>query len=484
MTEDAPAPITLPARVEPAVDGPAPGPHGSQDARASHDPLDAYVSHDPQVSPDPHGSRLRSLLPDLAPWRASADFRRLWLSGLITHFGSALTLVALPVQMKVLTGSVVAVGAIGAVELVPLIVFGLYGGALADALDKRKLIVYTEAGQGLLCGVLLVNALLPHPAVGALYAVAALSSALGAVQRPALDSLTPRIVAHEHLPAAASLNSLRWSVGGVAGPALAGVVVAYAGLGWAYAVDVTTFVVSVLLIVGLAASPAAREAAKPSLRSIAEGARYAWNRKELLGTYAIDLAAMFFAMPLAVLPFLADELDAEWSLGLMYAALPAGALLVTLTSGWTSRVHRHGRMVALAAACWGLAMVGAGAVHDVWLVLLFLVLAGCFDMVSGIFRGAMWDQTIPDELRGRLAGIELLSYSVGPQLGQVRAGGMAAWTSVRTSVWAGGVICVAAVGMLGLCLPGLMRYDVRTNEHAVRMRSARRQAVPAPSHLP
>src|SRR5690242_15692694 len=190
--------------------------------------------------------------------------------------------------MKVLTGSAVAVGAIGAVELVPLIVFGLYGGALADAVDKRRLIVWTEAGQGLLSAALLVDALLPRPAVWPLYLVAALSSALVSVQRPALDSLLPRIVAHDHLPAAASLNSLRWTVGGVAGPALAGVVVAYAGLGWAYAVDLVTFAVSVVLIVGLAASPAAHEAAKPSLASIAQGARYAWNRKELLGTYVID----------------------------------------------------------------------------------------------------------------------------------------------------------------------------------------------------
>ncbi|MET7703335.1 MFS transporter [Streptomyces sp. NPDC005485] len=428
---------------------------------------------DDAPSPAP-AARLRGLLPDLAPWRASADFRRLWVAGLITGFGSFLTFVALPVQMKELTGSVAAVGAIGAVELVPLIVFGLYGGALADALDKRKLILLTEAGQGVLSAVLLVNTLLPHPSVWPLYGVAALASALESIQRPALDSLVPRIVAHEHLPAAASLNSLRWTVGGVTGPALAGVVVAYAGLGWAYAADLATFAVSVVLIVGLAAAPASHEAAKPSLRSIAEGARYAWSRKELLGTYAIDLAAMFFAMPLAVLPFLADELDAEWSLGLMYAALPAGALLVTLTSGWTSRVQRHGRVVALAAGLWGLAMVAAGVVDDVWLVLLFLVVGGGFDMVSGIFRSAMWNQTIPDELRGRLAGIELLSYSVGPQLGQVRAGGMAAWTNVRTSIWAGGALCVGAVGLLALCLPKLMTYDVRTNEHALRMRELRR----------
>ncbi|MFI9543355.1 MFS transporter [Streptomyces sp. NPDC052016] len=433
----------------------------------------------PAVERPPSGpsSRLRALLPDLAPWRASADFRRLWISGVITNFGSFLTFVALPVQIKELTGSAAAVGAIGAVELVPLVVFGLYGGALADAWDKRRLIVWTEAGQGLLCAVLLVNALMPAPAVWPLYAVAALSSALVSVQRPALDSLMPRIVAHEHLPAAASLNSLRWQVGGVAGPALAGVVVAYAGLGWAYAADLVTFLVSVVICVRLAPSPAAHEAQKPSLTSILEGARYAWSRKELLGTYVVDIAAMLFAMPLAVLPFLADELDARWSLGLMYASVPAGALLVSLTSGWTSRVHRHGRIVVVSAALWGVCVAAAGAAGNVWLVLLFLTVGGAFDMVSGIFRGAMWNQTIPDELRGRLAGIELLSYSVGPQLGQTWVGGVAAWKGVRTSVWSGGLLCVGAVGLLALCLPKLMTYDVRTNEHAVRLREQRATAA-------
>lgn len=162
-----------------------------------------------------------------------------------------------------------------------------------------------------------------------------------------------------------------------------------------------------------------------------------------------------------------------------YASVPAGAMLVSLTSGWTSRVHRHGRMVVLSAALWGLAVAGAGLVGNVWLVLLFLTLAGGFDMVSGIFRGVMWNQTIPDELRGRLAGIELLSYSVGPTVGQVRSGGFAAWLGVRTSVWSGGVLCVGAVGLLALCLPGLMTYDVRTNVHAARLRRQRTAAAPA-----
>ncbi|MCF2540801.1 MULTISPECIES: MFS transporter [Streptomyces] len=425
-------------------------------------------------------SRLRALLPDLTPWRASADFRKVWLAGLVSTFGSFLTFVALPVQIKELTGSAAAVGAIGAVELVPLIVCGLYGGALADALDKRGLIVWTEAGQAVLSAALLLNALLPRPAVWPLYVVAALSSALVSVQRPALDALLPRIVAHDQLPAAASLNALRWQVGGVAGPALAGVVVAYAGLGWAYAADLVTFVVSVLFVIGLASSPPSHEAAKPSLRAIAEGARYAWSRKELLGTYVIDIAAMLFALPLAVLPFLADELGAPWALGLMYAAVPAGAMLVSLTSGWTARVHRHGRAVVLAAALWGAAITAAGLSHDVWLVLLFLTLGGAADMVSGLFRGVMWNQTIPDELRGRLAGIELLSYSVGPQLGQTYMGGVAAWKGVRTSVWSGGLLCVGAVGLLALCLPKLMTYDARTNEHAVRQRERRAEAAAAP----
>ncbi|MFH0520309.1 MFS transporter [Streptomyces sp. M41] len=426
-------------------------------------------------------SRLRAVLPDLAPWRASADFRRLWWAGLISTFGSFLTFVALPVQIKELTGSAAAVGAIGAVQLVPLIVFGLYGGALADALDKRKLILWTEVGQAVLSAALLVNALLADPAVWLLYVVAALSSALVSVQRPALDSLWPRIVAHQHLPAAASLNALRWQAGAVAGPALAGVVVAYAGLGWAYGADLVTFVASVALALGIASSPASHVAAKPSLKAIAEGARYAWSRKELLGTYIIDIAAMLFAMPLAVLPFLADELDAPWALGLMYAAMPAGAMLVSLTSGWTSRVHRHGRMVVLAAVLWGTAIAAAGVAGNVWLVLLFLLLGGAADMVSGVFRGVMWNQTIPDELRGRLAGIELLSYSAGPQLGQTYVGGVAAWQGVRTAVWSGGVLCVGAVGLLALCLPKLMSYDARTNEHAVRLRAQRAAATASAS---
>ncbi|UYQ61786.1 MFS transporter [Streptomyces peucetius] len=420
--------------------------------------------------------KLSAVLPDLSPWRSSRGFRLLWTQGLVTYFASSMAMIALPLQIKDLTGSPLAVGAMGAVELVPLIVFGLYGGALADAVDRRKVILGTEAALGLLAGILLVNAALPEPMLWPLYVVAAGVSACAGLQRPALDSLLARIVPHDQLTAAAALNSIRWQLGAIAGPAVAGVVVAYAGHATAYGLTVAGFAVSVLLCLRLDPAPAAHDAEKPSLRGIAEGARYAWSRPVLLGTYAIDLAAMILAFPHTIFPFLADDLDAEWSLGLMYAAGSAGSVLLSLTSGWTSRIRRHGLLVIFGAAGWGLAVAAAGWFTDVWLVLVCLAFAGAGDMLSGLGRSTIWNQTIPDGLRGRLAGIEVLSYSVGPQLGQVRAGAMAGWTGTRPAIWGGGVACVAAVGVLAAVLPRLVTYDADTDEDAVARRAAREAA--------
>jgi len=416
-------------------------------------------------------ARLAALLPDLAPWRSSADFRLLWVQGIVTYFGSFMALIALPLQIKDLTGSPLAVGAMGAVELVPLVICGLYGGALADAADRRKIILSTEAGLGLLAVILLVNAALPDPMLWPLYVVAGGVSALAGLQRPALDSLMARIVPHDQLPAAAALNSLRWQAGAIMGPSLAGLVVAYAGHAAAYSITVVTFAASVLMCRRLAPAPPAEKGQKPSLRGIVEGARYAWSRPVLLGTYAIDMAAMFFAFPNTVFPFLADELDADWSLGLMYAAGSVGSLVLGLTSGWTSRVRRHGLFVVFGAAVWGLSIAAAGWFGNVWLVLVCLGFAGAGDMLSGLGRSTIWNQTIPEELRGRLAGIEVLSYSVGPQLGQVRAGGMAGWTGTRPAIWSGGVACVASVALLAAALPKLLTYDSATDEDALRRRA-------------
>ncbi|MFD7713686.1 MFS transporter [Streptomyces sp. NPDC059785] len=423
--------------------------------------------------------KLTALLPDLAPWRSSRDFRLLWVQGLVTYLGSVMALIALPLQIKDLTGSPLAVGAMGAVELVPLVVFGLYGGALADAVDRRKVIVLTEAGLGLLAVVLLLNALLPHPMLWPLYVVAAGVAALAGLQRPAMDSLMARIVPHDQLAAAAALNGLRWNAAAIGGPALAGLVVAYAGNVPAYATTVVSFAASVLMCRRLSSVPPVDPAAKPSWRGIAEGARYAWSRPVLLGTYAVDLAAMFFAFPNTIFPFLADELDAEWSLGLMYAAGSVGSLVVSLTSGWVSRTRRHGLLVVCGAAGWGLAITAAGWTSRIWLVLLCLGLAGAGDMLSGLGRSTIWNQTIPDRLRGRLAGIEVLSYSIGPQLGQVRAGAMAGWTGARPAIWTGGLACVATVGLLTAALPKLLTYDARTDADAEARRRAGQDTVPA-----
>jgi len=399
---------------------------------------------------------------DLRPWRTSRDYRLLWSSGAVSVLGSFITYVTVPLQIKELTGSYLAVGAMGLVELVPMIVFGLYGGALADAVDRGRIVLLAEAGLALMSLLLLANSLLPHPMLWLMYVVVALAAALDGLQRPSLDALLPRIVPRDQLTAAIALSSMRFSVGAIVGPAIGGLIAATFGVSIAYTCDLVSFAIALSLLAQLKAVPAPSDADKPSLRGILEGLRYAGSRPELLGTYLVDIAAMILAMPNALFPFLADEIGAPWALGLMYAATSVGALAVTLTSGWTSKMHRHGLLVAVAAGAWGLAMAGAGWSKPVWLVLFFLVLAGAADCVSGLFRSTMWNQTIPDHLRGRLAGIELLSYTTGPQLSQIRAGGMASLLGVRPAIWTGGLACVVAVlGSAGL--RGFIRYDDRSH---------------------
>jgi MFS family permease len=363
---------------------------------------------------------------------------------------------------------------LGVAELLPLIAFGLWGGALADAVDRRRMVLATELGMTLLSGLLLLNAVLPNPRVWPLFLVAAAIASLDGLQRPSLDALIPRIVEHDQLAAASALSSLRMNLGMIAGPAIGGVLVASAGLSWAYAVDVVTFGASLVAIALMRASPPPASATKPSVRGIVVGLRYAMSRPELLGTYAVDTAAMLFAMPMALYPAMAkDVFDEPWALGLLYSAGSVGSLIATLTSGWTSHVHRHGKAVALAAAVWGVAIVGFGLSGSIWLALGFLAVAGAADMVSGVFRSTIWNQTIPDELRGRLAGIELLSYSIGPVTGNARAGLVAGAWNVRASVVSGGILCVLSVAFLSASLRSFMRYDERTNEHAVRERQRR-----------
>ena len=404
---------------------------------------------------------------DLSPLRKSADFRNLWAAGLISYFGSMITYVAVPFQIKELTNSYVAVALSGLIEIIPLVIFGLYGGVLADAIDRKKLIWITEALSLIFTGLLLINSLLSSPSIILIYVVSGLFAAVSGLRQPAMQAALPRLVDHEDMAAASALMSLRWQAGVIIGPTIGGVLISTFSVAVGYAADIATFVISLILLAMMRNIPPAKEAEKPSLAALFDGLKYAFARKDLLATYLIDLAAMFFAMPTALIPFWADHLGAPWALGLLYAAGTVGSIALTLTSGWTKNVRFYGRAIMWAAFGWGAAIALAGATQYLVLVLLFLALAGASDMVSALFRSAMWNQAIPDYLRGRLAGIELLSYSLGPLAGQMRAAGMAAAFTLTISVTAGGVICMICVALLAGFFPILRKFDIKTDRFAL-----------------
>ncbi|TMR24523.1 MFS transporter [Nonomuraea turkmeniaca] len=420
---------------------------------------------------------LRHLAIDLSPLRDSRDYRLLFGAGVITMFGTFITLVAVPYQMKELTDSYLAVGLVSLAEFVPMVVCGLWGGAIADALDRRKIIILSELGLLVTSAALTVNALLQNPQVWVLYVVGAISTGVACLQRPSMEAVFQQVVKHEHQGAAAALASLRWNFGAIVAPALGGLLVTSAGAAAAYGVDTVTFLLSLALLWRIRSLPAAEDAAPASLKSLVEGIRYAVGRSDLMGTYLVDIAAMVFAMATALFPFLADELHAPQALGLLYSAAAIGALIASLTGGWTARVQRQGLGVIVAAALWGVAVALTGLAPNVWLVFVCIALAGAADMVSGIFRMTMWNQTIPQELRGRLAGIELLSYASGPMLGNARASLMANFGGTRFSLSAGGLLCVAAVLGLAAALPKFRRYDARTDEHALAERARREESA-------
>ena len=418
-------------------------------------------------------SRRSRFAMDLTPLKKYPDFRNLWAAGLITQVGSMITYVAVPFQIKELTNSYIAVGLSGIVEILPLIVFGLYGGVLADYVDRKKMVWATEFASLILVAILLINSFQPNPNLILIYVAIGLFAAVNGLQRPSADAILPRLVGHDDLPAASALMSMRWQVGVIIGPTIGGILISTFSISVGYMADIATFLISLAFLARVRNVPSNPEAEKPSLAGLIAGIHYAFNRQDLLGTYLVDLAAMFFAMPTALIPFWADELGSPWALGFLYAAGTVGAVVVTVTSGWVKTYRFHGRAIIWAALGWGAAIALAGLSNSLILVLIFLALAGAADMVSALFRGTIWNQTIPDELRGRLAGIELLSYTVGPLAGQMRAATMASVTSLNFSVTSGGVMCIISVTILAIFLPKLRKYDSETNEYAVQMRKIR-----------
>jgi MFS family permease len=401
------------------------------------------------------------MLIDISPLRISRDYRLLFFGQLISSFGTAMSFVVVPVQVYQLTHSTLLVGLLSASEFVLILFMAFIGGAYADFIDKRRMLRLTEIGQTLVTLALVINALAGRPLVLVLFACAALHAGLVALQRPSFESLL--------------LNSLRWNVTTILGPSLAGIIVARYGASTAYTIDLVTFVASLTAVFLIRAVPAPLQAEqRPTLKAVAEGLHYAWKRKEILGTYLIDMNAMFFGMPTALFPAMALQFGAG-TVGFFYAAPSVGALVATLTSGWARKTHRHGLVVAIAASLWGVAIIVFGFCQNLFLALFFLALAGAFDMISAVFRMTIWSQTIPHHLRGRLAGLELISYTSGPKLGDAEAGIVASLFSVRVAIVSGGILCVLGSGIISLMIPEFVKYHAITGIRQKEMEEAMRE---------
>jgi len=397
---------------------------------------------------------------DLSPLKVSRDYRLLFFGQLVSFFGSMMTFIVVPWQMYQLTQSSAMVGYIYLAEFVPMVILAFVGGAMADFFDKRKMLRLTEVGQTLTTAILLGNSLLPQPQIWVLFLCVALHAGLAAFQRPAFESFIQKIIPPDLMAAVMALNSIRFSLGAIVSPAVAGIIATQLSAAVAYTIDLFTFIASLIAVVLLKAVPAPENAERPSWQGIKRAWKYAFGRQELIGTYFIDIAAMFFAMPQALYPALAVIYGDKY-VGFFPASIAAGALLASVTSGWTKNVHRHGLMVTLAAAMWGVAIILFGLSDSLVFALLFLGAAGFFDMISGIFRGSIWNQTIPNFLRGRLASIEMMSYLTGPMLGSAKMGIVAEAFGVKAALVSGGILCVAAVGGAALFLPKFITYDGR-----------------------
>lgn len=405
---------------------------------------------------------------DLSPLRASRAFRTLWLSQLATTAGRQFVVVAVPFQVYVLTHSSLAVGLLGIFQAVPIVAAGLYGGALADRLDRRRLQLAgkTVVAAGSLA--LTLGAVGYRAPVALVYAVVVVTSAATTIDQAARTATVPRLVPRHLLPSAMSLTQVLFQAASIVGPALAGVLIATAGVSWAYAIDAAMFLPSVAMIWLLPPQPPTEpEGVTLGWRAPAQAITYVRRNRLVASLFAADLVAMIFGMPSALFPALALSVlgIGATGLGLLYAAPAIGALAGSLVSGWIRRVRRQGLAVVIAIAVWGGAIAGFGlAGRAVWIGLPLLALAGAGDLVSAIFRGTILQLTVPDGMRGRMSAFHMMVVTTGPRLGDLEAGVVAALVSPLFSVISGGVACVAGIVLLAATLPELVQY--RTADEA------------------
>ncbi|MFB8121554.1 MFS transporter [Streptomyces bacillaris] len=402
---------------------------------------------------------------DLTPLRAYPDYRRLWFGNTVSWIGQGMTALAVSLQVYDITGSAFSVGLIGFCSLVPLVVFGLYGGAVADTVDRRKLGLFSAAGSFLLALVLALATFAGVENVGLLYAIVALQAVCFALNAPARSSMIARLLPPEQLPAANALSSMTTTTGALVGPMLGGLIVGWWGYRAAYTVDAVTFTASLYAMWRLPSMLPDRKAEGEARKraSVTDGLRFLGTRPNLRMTFFTDLCAMVLAHPRALFPVVAVVWyggDARTT-GMLVAAPALGALLGGVFSGWLGRIRRHGLAVLLAVGSWGAAIAVFGLTRHLWLGLLFLALAGCADTVSMVFRNTMLQAAVPDEMRGRLQGVFIVVVAGGPRLGDFLAGSVADLTSPAVAVVGGGAACVVAVGLLALKWRGFARYDAR-----------------------
>jgi len=428
--------------------------------------------------------RLRGLIVDVEPLRRDRDFRLLWIGQVVSGLGRQVTTIVLPYQLYVLTGTPLAIGALALVQVVPIMAFSLGGGVVADAVDRRRLLLLTQAGLAAASVALAGLALLPATPVLAIYAVAFVAAGLGAIDQPARSSAVPRLVPRERLPAAIALGQLNFQAAGVVGPAIGGLVLATLGIAACYVFDAITFAAAIGALVLIAPIPPAHGAVRPSLSAIAEGLRFARRRRAILATFAVDLNAMIFGMPTALFPILALDVFrvGPAGLGLLAAAPAAGAVIGALLTGWVGRVRRTGRAVLWASAGWGLAIVAFGlCTFSFPLALVFLAAAGAADVITAVLRSAIVQLITPDGLRGRVTSIHILVVTGGPRLGDVEASAVASLAGAQLSVVSGGLLCLVGLAAIVRSFPELAAFDMRK---AAGLEGRPPEPVPVPGPTP
>jgi predicted MFS family arabinose efflux permease len=402
-----------------------------------------------------------SLLADITALRRHRDFRRLWFGLMVTGLGSQLTVVALAYQAFRMSHSTGVVGLIGVVALGPTLIGSLGGGSIADAVDRRRLLMLTQVFLALSSAALAANALAPEPQLWVLFVAAGVTAAFQGFDWPTRLAILPMIVPAEDMRSAYSLQSVVTNVATVVGPALAGVLIAVFGLGTVYLVDVVSYGATFMAAALLPSLPPAGGGTSPSLRSVVDGLRFLRTQRLLAATFVLDLNAMVFGMPKAVFPALGTGLfkGGAATVGLLYAAPGAGSLIASMVSGWVVYIRSLGRALVFCMLIWGVAITAFGLIPVLWVGLTLLAIAGGSDIIGGMFRMSILHKSTPEHLQGRLGGVFYAAAVSGNRLGDGESGLAAAIGGPQFAVWSGGLACIAGTIVLAWRIPALWRRE-------------------------